>query len=125
VSIAAYFHAFGAYGKAFSPFIALAVAMVLSPLFAVLTKGRYYIARLDEQEEPLFRADGLLSDVTLACVVCEEEFERPDVAGCPFHTGTICSLCCSLDKNCHDACKSAAPGPVALGLPSVRVAPPG
>ncbi|MFC4034289.1 purine-cytosine permease family protein [Streptomyces polygonati] len=127
ISIAAYFHAFGAYGKAFSPFIALAVAMVLSPLFAVLTKGKYYIARIDDQEEPLLLDSGLLSAVTMACVVCQEEFERPDMAGCPFHSGAICSLCCSLDKGCHDMCKSpagAAAGRVDLGMPTVASAAP-
>jgi purine-cytosine permease-like protein len=119
VSIAAYFHAFGAYGKAFSPFIALVVAMVLSPVLAVATKGRYYIARTDTLEPPLVREDGLLSDAVLTCAVCAEDFERPDVAGCPFHAGAVCSLCCSLEKACGDACKPGRPGPVALGIPAV------
>ncbi|SHM11155.1 purine-cytosine permease family protein [Actinacidiphila paucisporea] len=121
VSIAAYFHAFGAYGKAFSPFIALVVAMVLSPVLAVATKGRYYIARTDDLAEPLFAEDGLLSAATMTCTVCAEDFERPDIAGCPFHSGAICSLCCSLEKDCHDACKPAARGaggPVDLGMPT-------
>jgi purine-cytosine permease-like protein len=119
VSIAAYFHAFGAYGKAFSPFIALAVAMVLSPLIAWATKGRYYIARTDDQVEPLFLENGLLSAAIVTCSVCAEDFERPDVAGCPFHGGAVCSLCCSLERDCHDSCKSVGTGPVDLGLPSV------
>ncbi|MFJ8490127.1 hypothetical protein ACIRBZ_17465 [Streptomyces sp. NPDC094038] len=119
VSIAAYFNAFGAYGKAYSPFIALFLAMVLSPLFAVLTKGKYYIARVDDLEEPLLGADGLPSAATLTCTVCATDFERPDVANCPFHSGAICSLCCSLEKDCHDSCKS---GPVALAMPTVRSA---
>jgi purine-cytosine permease-like protein len=118
VSIAAYFGAFGSYGAAFSPFIALALAMVLSPVIALATKGRYYLARTDDQEEPLFTADGLLSAATTTCAVCGEEFERPDIAGCPFHNGPICSLCCSLEKNCHDSCKTA-PGPVDLATPTV------
>jgi len=121
VSIAAYFNAFGDYGKAFSPFIALFIAMALSPLLAYLTKGKYYIARTDDQDEPLFMEDGLLSAVTLSCAVCAEEFERPDMAGCPFHSGAICSLCCSLEKDCHDSCKSGpgATGPVDLAMPTV------
>ncbi|MEU3958045.1 hypothetical protein AB0F45_38290 [Streptomyces achromogenes] len=123
VSIAAYFEAFGAYGKAFSPFIALFLAMALSPLFAVLTKGRYYLARPDTLDEPLLGADGLPSAAVLTCAVCATDFERPDMAGCPFHQGPVCSLCCSLEKDCHDSCKrgAGAPGPVALGLPAVRV----
>jgi hypothetical protein len=123
VSIAAYFNAFGDYGKAYSPFIALFLAMVLSPLFAVLTKGKYYIARVDDLEEPLLGTDGLPSAVTLTCTVCTTDFERPDVANCPFHSGAICSLCCSLEKDCHDSCKSGAgTGPVALAMPTVRSA---
>jgi purine-cytosine permease-like protein len=120
ISIVAYFNAFGSYGKAFSPFIALFIAMALSPLLAVLTKGKYYIARTDDLSEPLFTDDGLLSAATVNCAVCAEEFERPDVAGCPFHEGAICSLCCSLEKECHDSCKkSASSGPVELAMPTV------
>jgi purine-cytosine permease-like protein len=124
VSIAAYFEAFGDYGKAYSPFIALFLAMVLSPLFAYLTKGKYYIARLDDLAEPLLDADGYPSAVILNCTVCTTDFERPDVANCPFHSGPICSLCCSLEKDCHDSCKSApgATGPVDLSMPAVRAA---
>ncbi|MEV0405081.1 hypothetical protein [Actinoallomurus sp. NPDC050550] len=118
VSILAYFNAFGPYGKAFSPFIALGIAMVLSPVLAVATKGRYYIARTDDLPEPLF-VDGLPSAATLTCTVCQEVFERPDIAGCPFHSGTICSLCCSLEKNCHDQCKSRSAGPVDVAMPTV------
>jgi hypothetical protein len=119
ISIIAYFNAFGSYGKAFSPFIALFIAMALSPLFALLTKGKYYIARTDDQDEPLFLEDGLLSAAILTCAVCAEDFERPDMAGCPFHLGAICSLCCSLEKDCHDSCKSPASGPVDLAMPAV------
>ncbi|TDU04443.1 purine-cytosine permease-like protein [Streptomyces sp. 846.5] len=120
VSIIAYFNAFGSYGKAFSPFIALVIAMALSPLLAWLTKGKYYIARTDDLPEPLFTDDGLLSAATLTCKVCAEDFERPDIAGCPFHQGAICSLCCSLEKDCHDSCKTTGGGgPVPLAMPTV------
>jgi purine-cytosine permease-like protein len=119
ISIIAYFNAFGSYGKAFSPFIALFIAMALSPLLALLTKGKYYIARTDDQDEPLFLEDGLLSAAILSCTVCAEDFERPDMAGCPFHQGAICSLCCSLEKDCHDSCKSTGSGPVHLAMPTV------
>jgi purine-cytosine permease-like protein len=104
VSIAAYFNAFGAYAKAFSPLIALGIAMVLSPILAYATKGKYYIARVDKLELPLI-VDGQLSAVEIPCTVCSDKFERPDMAACPFHKGAICSLCCSLEAACHDACK--------------------
>jgi purine-cytosine permease-like protein len=130
VSIAAYFGAFGAYAKAFSPLIALAIAMAGSPLLALATRGKYYIARPDE-----LRADtgdlvgaspaegGPAAAVapgaaaTMACVACGESFERPDMAACPHHGDAICSLCCSLEKACHDSCKRPARGgPVSLTL---------
>jgi hypothetical protein len=60
-----------------------------------------------------------MSDVELTCVVCGEEFERPDMAACPFHSGVICSLCCSLDSACHDMCKKGASASVDLGMPTV------
>jgi purine-cytosine permease-like protein len=119
VSVAAFFGAFGALPQAFSPFIALVLALTLSPLIAWATKGRYYIARTDTLEEPLLAPDGRLSDNTLTCTVCSHTYERPDMAACPFHNGPICSLCCSLDAACHDNCKRI-PGPSQLGLPSVR-----
>jgi purine-cytosine permease-like protein len=114
VSILAFFKLFGETAQAFSPFIALVLAFVLSPILAVVTKGKYYIARKDEQDEPMF-VDGVLSDVTSECRVCGETFERPDIVGCPFHSGPVCSLCCSLESDCHDACKK----PVNLGMPTV------
>jgi len=116
VSIVAYFDAFGAYAKAFSPLIALGIAMVLSPVLAYATKGKYYIARVDELDEPLL-VDGLPSAAELTCSVCADAFERPDMASCPFHQGPVCSLCCSLEASCHDACKKAGAGPVELGMP--------
>jgi purine-cytosine permease-like protein len=113
VSILAFFDLFGETAQAFSPFIALVLAFVLSPITALITKGKYYIARVDDQEEPLF-VNGALSGVESECRVCGETFERPDIVGCPFHSGPVCSLCCSLESACHDACKK----PVNLGMPT-------
>jgi hypothetical protein len=59
--------------------------------------------------------------------VCGELYEKPDTAGCPFHTGTICSLCCTLEKSCGDMCKLSRRGEAELpaeavgaSLPMVR-----
>jgi len=52
-------------------------------------------------------------------VACGDTFERPDLAACPFHSGAICSLCCSLDSACHDMCKKGPSGTVDLGMPTV------
>lgn len=109
LSIMAFYNWFGATAQAFSPLLALAVAFVLTPIIAVATKGRYYIAREDSHSEPLI-IGGSVSAVELTCTVCHDDFERPDMAYCPFHEGDICSLCCSLDKTCHDMCKTSARG---------------
>lgn len=109
ISIMAFYHWFGDYMQAFSPFLALAIAFVLSPVFAILTKGKYYIAREDDHAAPLM-VDGQLSDSEHECAVCTDSFERPDIAYCPFHEGSVCSLCCSLDKRCHDMCKTTTRG---------------
>ena len=108
VSIMAFYDAFGPWAQAFSPFIALILAFVLSPAICLATKGRYYIARADDLPEPLM-VDGQLSTVTLERVVCGDVFERPDMASCPHHQGAICSLCCSLDRTCHDMCRDPEP----------------
>ncbi|HVT69101.1 MAG TPA: hypothetical protein VHF26_15225, partial [Trebonia sp.] len=97
VSFTAYFGAFGPDAKSLSAFISLGIAIVLPPIVAWVTKGKYYIAR----------ESGLAADETrLRCVKCEEVFPQLDMALCPFHEGAICSLCCSTDGACHDACKS-------------------
>ncbi|MEX1167766.1 MAG: ATP-binding protein, partial [Hydrogenophaga sp.] len=49
------------------------------------------------------RAGGVLK-----CVICEREYEGPDMAHCPAYQGHICSLCCSLDARCGDLCKPHA-----------------
>ena len=107
VSLAAYFHAFGETLYAFSPFLALGTAVVLSPVIAVVTRGRYYIARPDRLMEG--EEDRAQDATALTCVVCQKDFELPDMAECPFHGQLICSLCCTLDKACHDTCKQPVP----------------
>jgi len=97
LSVVAYAGALGATAQAYAPFIALATAMVLSPLLAWITKGQRYIAR---QPQPV----GAPGDM-LTCTVCENRFETEDMAHCPAYGGTICSLCCSLEARCHDRCK--------------------
>ncbi|RVX39020.1 purine-cytosine permease-like protein [Nonomuraea polychroma] len=108
ISVLAFFNVFGDLAQAFSPFIALVVAFVLSPLIAWLTKGKYYIARVDDLPEPLV-VNGGLNPAELVCTGCQMSYERPDMASCPFHEGAICSLCCSLDAACRDSCKQQSP----------------
>lgn len=101
ISVAAFFGWFGPVAQAFSPFLALVIAFVLSPLFAVLTRGKFYIAR----ENTFIRASSGKELPVLHCATCTDNYEEPDMTYCPYHKGTICSLCCSLEKSCHDMCK--------------------
>ena len=97
VGILAYLGLFGIYAQALAHFIALACAFILVPLIAVATRGRFYIAR-----EPSI----ITSDAEIRCEICENMYERHDMAFCPAYDGAICSLCCSLDSRCRDACKT-------------------
>ncbi|MFD8234743.1 purine-cytosine permease family protein [Streptomyces sp. NPDC059696] len=99
LSIAMYFHGLGDTLQPYSPVAAAVIAFVLTPLMAVLTKGRYYLRRTDDGiPEPLLDEDGNPSAVAYACHVCRQQFERPDVAACPAHDAVVCSLCLSTDK---------------------------
>ncbi|WP_404477764.1 ATP-binding protein [Novosphingobium sp. BL-52-GroH] len=86
---------FGEVPQMLSPVIGLAVSFALSPLIAKATGGRYYLARPRDTFAP--------GECT--CKVCENRFEAPDMALCPVYDGAICSLCCTLEARCHDACK--------------------
>ncbi|MEV5480280.1 MULTISPECIES: purine-cytosine permease family protein [Streptomyces] len=99
LSIALYFHALGDALQPYSPVAAALIAFVLTPVLAVLTKGRFYLRRTtDGIDAPLLDAEGNPSSATYACHVCRQEFERPDLAACPSHDGVVCSLCLSTDR---------------------------
>ncbi|QXX76593.1 hybrid sensor histidine kinase/response regulator [Methylovirgula sp. HY1] len=124
VSTTALLGGLGALAQALAPFIGLIAAFVTAPVIAMLTQGRYYIAR---------PADTRWDDqASIACCICAHEFEPQDISFCPAYDGPICSLCCTLDARCHDSCKEMPdaltglqralgkflPGPVVAGLTS-------
>ncbi len=80
VSIAVFFGAFGSAVQPFSPIFAVGLALVLPPVLALATKGRYYLRRTDDGIDlPMFDADGNPTDAKLMCHVTGIEFERPDM----------------------------------------------
>lgn len=99
LSLAALSGVAGDIAAAMAPFIALLSALMVAPLIAFATGGRYYLAR---------QPDEAPRDLQSACVICEKNFETADIAHCPAYDGTICSLCCSLDARCNDRCKPDA-----------------
>ncbi|NML43541.1 response regulator [Ramlibacter sp. G-1-2-2] len=107
VSISAYLGVFGPMAQAFSALIAMGVAFVAAPLIAWGTKGRYYIARGADSDARRVRSSAAHL-ATQRCVICERDYEGPDMAHCPAYRGPICSLCCTLDARCGDLCKPQA-----------------
>lgn len=102
LSVAAHLGLFGALAQAFSAVIAMITALIASPLIAWATRGRYYLARPDDEQGRYGRLQ------SLRCVICEREYEGPDMSHCPAYQGPICSLCCTLDARCGDLCKPQA-----------------
>ncbi|MFF1452181.1 purine-cytosine permease family protein [Streptomyces sp. NPDC058274] len=99
LSIAMYFHALGDTLQPYSPVAAAAIAFVLTPLMAIVTKGKYYLRRTDDGiDEPLLDTEGNPSATTYDCHVCHQAYERPDLAACRTHGSVVCSLCLSTDK---------------------------
>lgn len=102
LSICVYLGLFGQDAQPFAIFISLGLPLILSPLFAWLTRGKYYIAR---PPQVLAAVPGATAHT---CCICGTDFEAEDMSSCPAYRGNICSLCCTLDARCHDLCKPQA-----------------
>ncbi|MEP9395238.1 hypothetical protein ABLE92_03295 [Gordonia sp. VNQ95] len=104
-SILVYFHAFGDSIQPYSPLVALILALVLPPILAVATKGKYYLRRTDDGIDiPMYDEHGNPTDERLLCCVTGIEFERPDMiaSAVPGPNGEkqyISSLALSCDKS--------------------------
>ena len=104
VSIAIFFGAFGPGIQPFSPIFAVVIAVITTPLMAILTKGRYYLRRTDDGiDSPILDTNGNPSDELLLCHVSGLYFERPDMmlsneAGPHGEKQYISSLCFAIDK---------------------------
>src|SRR3954447_23686764 len=99
VSILAFFGALGASLKPYSPLVAIVLAVVLPPIIALATRGRYYLRRTDDGIDlPMYDEHGNPSGEHLKCHVCHHDYERPDMMKCQTHDAHVCSLCLSTDK---------------------------
>lgn len=88
---------FGDIASALASYLTLLTTLVVAPAVAVLTKGRFYLARTPAKSH---------STQATYCCICEHPLESEDMAYCPAYSGQICSLCCSLDSRCNDLCKT-------------------
>ncbi|TAA43664.1 hybrid sensor histidine kinase/response regulator [Corallincola spongiicola] len=98
IGIMGHLSLFGELFKAMASFVAFLLPFITVPLFAWLTKSKFYLARPAE----LFAAE------LETCSVCELQFEREDMTHCPAYNSPICSLCCSLDVRCGNKCRPHA-----------------
>ncbi|MEZ5729042.1 MAG: hypothetical protein R3E48_14225 [Burkholderiaceae bacterium] len=91
-SIAAYLGSFGEGLRPASAAIALGLAFLASPVIALATGSRFFVARTPTDFGSRHRL--------VRCTVCRNRFESEDIASCPAYGGAICSLCCTLDARC-------------------------
>ena len=93
---------------AWSPYLALSLAFVLSPVICIATKGKYYLARPNPIREEIEK-EPLWAGQTLLDVVDGKRYDLADmVHDCRFDHGPVSSLTCTLTKDCHDMCKTTA-----------------
>jgi purine-cytosine permease-like protein len=126
------FGAAGPFGKTLAPFLSGAIAFVLPPVVAALTRGRYYqpatTARNIDPALPPVGAGGLdqaaqvsaTPGPAISCTVCHQQFEPAEFAACPYHGNPICSVCCAAESHCGEKCKKdTTSGEVVLPVPVV------
>ena len=106
---------FGIYGdtmKALAPFLAFFLPFITVPFIAWLTKGKYYLARVDVENIDIdkIEVENIPHKARCTCEICTNEFDGEDSLHCPYYGGTICSLCCSLESLCENQCRPKAHG---------------
>jgi purine-cytosine permease-like protein len=99
VSLLTFFGVLGEAIRPYSPLVAMVLGLVLPPILAVATKGKYYLRRTDDGIDlPMLDEFGNPVDDRLECLVCHHDYERPDMVKAAGPEGFICSLCLSTDK---------------------------
>jgi purine-cytosine permease-like protein len=98
VSILVFFGGLGEGLRPYSPLVAIVLALVLPPVLALATRGRWYLRRTDDGIDlPMYDEHGNPSGAELTCHVCDRAYERPDMVACATHGGHVCSLDLSTD----------------------------
>jgi purine-cytosine permease-like protein len=105
LSLSAFAGVFGEDLRPLSVLIAIGVAVITTPLMALLTRGRYYLRRqTDGIASPILDVDGNPSGERLRCHVTGYTFERPDMLasaerGTYGETQYVSSLALTLDDS--------------------------
>jgi|GEM_PF-12756 len=114
ISTLAFSGLLGEMAQAFCAFIALGISLILTPFFAYLTNGKYYILRKND-----IHAESGPDLSEIICSACGGSFVYPDMVGCPVNNDNICSLCCSLNSTCKDQCKTEVEDSVGIKLAGI------
>ena len=78
LSVVCFFGGLGAALQPFSPLVAIVLALVLPPVIALATQGRWYLRRTDDGITlPMYDDFGNPSDVMLDCHVCGQRLRAP------------------------------------------------
>ena len=111
-SIIAFFGGLGETLRPYSPLVAVAIALVMPPILALATNGKYYLRRThDGIDQPMYDGHGNPSAVLITCHVCQHDYERPDMLACQTHDAHVCSLCVSTDRRSdHVLSRTQPPG---------------
>lgn len=100
LSILAFFGGLGSGLQPYSPIIAVVLSIILPPVLAIATKGKYYLQRDgDGLDVDLFDTHGNPTAAELDCIACGEVFERPDMLASATGDGAVCSLCVTTDRD--------------------------
>ncbi|MDR3662751.1 MAG: hypothetical protein P4L86_20610 [Mycobacterium sp.] len=98
LSVIAFFGGLGEAVRPYSPLVAIGLGLVLPPIIALATKGKYYLRRTDDGIDlPMYDEHGNPAADHLRCQNCHHEYERPDMLASA-SDGYICSLCLSTDR---------------------------
>ena len=98
LSVIAFFGGLGEAIRPYSPLVAIGLGVVLPPIIAIATKGKYYLRRTDDGIDlAMYDEHGNPAADHLRCQVCHHTYERPDMLASA-KGGHVCSLCLSTDK---------------------------
>lgn len=118
ISLLVFFGVFGLAIKPYSPIVAVIIALIMPPLLAFVTRGKYYLRRTnDDIDLPMFDKYGNPSGEKLLCHVSGVRFERPDMmlSATLGHSGEkqyISSLLLSTDKTGEHVLPPQKPKPL-------------
>lgn len=91
---------------AVSAYISGVISFTLHVLLAVITRGKYYLARPVNNDEVHTKTESnQWNEVLAQCHVCKNDYIVEDMLHCPFIKENICSQCCASNASCNTLCQ--------------------